>query len=730
MNSSHLLRRHDESCPRFGRSKTAVSSKTIGSVLRLQICWLGLMLWLTSAALAAAPGRPLVNFNNGFDLKAVQGDDTKVAITTSGTGSALRISTGHKQPWPGVTVPNAVGNQDLSAYAAVALRLKNTGTNAVTVYCRVDNPGADGTKHCVTASLTLGPGQTNTLKVKLPHEAGSTLDGKLFGMRGYPVTGGSGVLDLKNITQFRIFVRHPTENYNFEVAEISAGGNYTPPTAWVTDAQPFFPFIDTFGQYKHKDWPGKVHSLAELQQRRTTESLELAAHPGPSGWDKFGGLAGGPQLKATGFFRTEKVNGKWWLVNPAGHLFWSHGIDCVRMLDTTPIEERETWFENFPGNQAETREFLAKGFALLGHYEGRNVKSYSFNGANLKRKYGVRWRQDYAATVHQRLRSWGLNTIANWSDSSIYLLRHTPYTDNIGSRGARMIEGSKGYWGKFPDVFDASFADAIRRDMEKKTNSSANDPWCIGYFSDNEMSWGDETSLALGALQSPPEQAAKREFLNDLKAKYPDIAGLNLAWGTNYVSWDALLESRTAPDKVKARKDLVAFGIRLAETYFRTVRDTIKTVAPNQLYLGCRFAWVNDEAARAAGQYCDVVSCNLYQRSIADFKYPGGDKPLIVGEFHFGALDRGLFHTGLVPVDNQQSRAEAYGDYVRGALRHPQFVGTHWFEWKDESTTGRVYDGENYQIGFLDVTDTPYTETIAISRELGQRLYEIRLKRN
>ena len=189
-----------------------------------------------------------------------------------------------------------------------------------------------------------------------------------------------------------------------------------------------------------------------------------------------------------------------------------------------------------------------------------------------------------------------------------------------------------------------------------------------------------------------------------------------------------MLESRTAPDKVKARHDLVAFGIRLAKTYFRTVRDTIKTVAPHQLYLGCRFAWVNDEAAKAAGKYCDVVSYNLYQHSVAGFKYPGDDKPLIIGEFHFGALDRGLFHTGLVPVDNQPARAEAYCDYVRGALRQPQFVGTHWFQWIDESTTGRVHDGENYQIGFLDVADTPYPETIAISREIGQRLYEIRLK--
>jgi hypothetical protein len=306
-------------------------------------------------------------------------------------------------------------------------------------------------------------------------------------------------------------------------------------------------------------------------------------------------------------------------------------------------------------------------------------------------------------------------------------MRRTPYTDNLSSGRAKLIEGSEGYWGKFPDVYDPSFADGLRRAMNGKKNSSANDPWCIGYFSDNEMSWGDETSLAIAALKSPPTQAAKKKFIADLKASHGDIATLNSAWDTSHASWDALLESREAPDKTKAHSDLVAFYTKTAGTYFRTVNEAIKAVAPNQLYLGCRFAWVNEVAAKAAAKHCDVVSYNLYKRSIADFEYPGGDKPLIVGEFHFGALDRGMFHTGLVPVENQAARAQAYRDYVLGAARHPQFVGTHWFQWKDEPTTGRVYDEENYQIGFLDVADTPYRETVETSRSVGETLYRERL---
>ena len=94
----------------------------------------------------------------------------------------------------------------------------------------------------------------------------------------------------------------------------------------------------------------------------------------------------------------------------------------------------------------------------------------------------------------------------------------------------------------------------------------------------------------------------------------------------------------------------------------------------------------------------------------------------MVGEFHFGALDRGLFHTGLVPMENQQMRAQTYKDYVIGALRHPQFVGCHWFQYRDEPVTGRSWDGENYQVGFVDVADTPYKKLVDAARETGYHL--------
>ena len=301
-------------------------------------------------------------------------------------------------------------------------------------------------------------------------------------------------------------------------------------------------------------------------------------------------------------------------------------------------------------------------------------------------------------------------------------MRKTPYVCTI-SFSTKRLEGSKGYWGKFYDVFDPSFREGLKRRLASEKGRAVDDPWCIGFFVHNELAWGDEVSLA-----EPAEQQAKKIFVDDLKAKYTTIDKLNVAWGTKHATWEALLQSRQTPDKNKARADLTAFYTRTAETYFRTIREELKKVAPNQLYLGCRFAWVNDRAARAATKFCDVVSYNRYNYSVEEHRLPDGiDMPTIIGEFHFGALDRGMFHTGLKKTVNQQDRAAKYKSYVSGALRNPYIVGTHWFQYKDQATTGRG-DGENYQIGFIDICDKPYPEIVQACRQIGYSLYEYRLQ--
>ncbi|MCU0455711.1 MAG: hypothetical protein MUE74_05355, partial [Bacteroidales bacterium] len=73
---------------------------------------------------------------------------------------------------------------------------------------------------------------------------------------------------------------------------------------------------------------------------------------------------------------------------------------------------------------------------------------------------------------------------------------------------------------------------------------------------------------------------------------------------------------------------------------------------------------------------------------------------------------------------DQVERGVAYQYYVENAAAHPSVVGTHWFQWNDQPPTGRN-DGENYNIGFVDVTDRPYDELVKATRETFSRLYEV-----
>jgi hypothetical protein len=672
--------------------------------------------------LHAAPGvqaRVLFDFRDGFDVDSVQTQDAQMALTAD---RSLRVRMGIKARWPGITLKAPKGKWDLSNRLYLAADLYNSGDRSVRIHCRVDNPGANGRENCITERLDLAPGKLQTMIVLLS-KTSTRLSGplELVGMRGAPEAAGK--LDPSNVTQLLFYVNRPSSERQFDVSNIRVGG-----TVKTADSKKFIPFIDEFGQYIHNDWPGKVHSTDDFPRRISSEAKDLKAHPGSPDRNRYGGWTAGPKLEATGFFRVEKHKGKWWLVDPEGRLFWSHGIDCVRARNDTPITDREHYYQSLPAEDSPFAPFYSRGsWAPHGFYKSyKSYKTYDFSRANFLRKYGENWDRAFSDITHCRLKSWGLNTIANWSDSSIYLMRRTPYVATI-SASARRLEGSEGYWGKFYDVFDPSFRKGLRARMEYAKTRSAGDPWCIGYFVHNELSWGDDVSLAVAALKSPADQPAKKVFVDDLKKKYRTIDALNKSWGTEHASWEALLQSESEPDKEKARNDLAAFYTKTAETYFRTIREEVKRVAPKQLYLGCRFAWVNNRAALAATKFCDVVSYNRYRYSVEDLTLPNDiDLPAIIGEFHFGALDRGMFHTGLRKTLDQNDRAAKYKSYVEGALRNPYIVGTHWFQYKDQATTGRG-DGENYQIGFVDICDTPYPEIVAAAREVGYGMYEYRL---
>jgi len=658
---------------------------------------------------------------------------TDSKLTTLADGAAA-VTFGTKSLYPGMRMDFVAGESDLSAFGWITVAVSNTTAKPLTVSLSVKSRALQGSSP--GGSVNLAPQAAGVIRASMQTVPWS-LDKpvELVGMRGYPSASGKGskLFDVKRTISLHIFSSGKSGPAGFAVRSVKAGG--TARNVKILSADTFLPFVDVYGQFKHADWPGKVHSDEELDATRVTEAkwLEKNGAGTIAGADRFGGWAEGPQLKATGFFRTEKVNGKWWLVDPDGRLFFSHGVDCVNHGEgTTGIGFRESYFEWMPKKEdPDFGRFLGKawGKAAHGFYSESNHYPYAtFNigAANMLRKYGVDWQNVARDMAHRRIRAWGLNTIANWSQADIYRLDRTPYTATFGTRG-RVIEGSEGWWGKFRDPFSPEFEKNIREAAANEAKRTGTDPWCIGWFVDNELSWGhDDMAHGRWILRSPAEQPAKLAALAWLKAKHTDVAALNAVWGTKYESWDALLASTALPDDAKAGEDLKGIHRLSVGKYYRTVAEAIKAAAPNRLYLGSRIAWGKDVIYEEASKYCDVVSVNIYSR-IPRRDLPTGsvDKPMINGEFHFGALDRGMFHTGLVATSSQLERAQCYRDYVNACLDHPRFVGTHWFQWKDQPLTGRA-DGENYQIGFLTITDTPYPELVEASREIGATMYRRR----
>ena len=486
----------------------------------------------------------------------------------------------------------------------------------------------------------------------------------------------------------------------------------------------FLPCFDRYGQFKHREWPGKTHSDAELKAVAEEEERDLAAHPGPSDRDMFGGWSEGPKQEATGRFRTAKIGGKWWLVDPDGNLFWSWG--AVRVTPSSavtplngnqrspkcggPFPDRDCLFEGLPEKSDPLAKFYDTFDALLlpFYLKRGETRRFDFSSANLYRKYGENWFEKYSDSCHRRLRSWGANTIANSSDLRICLQDRTPYAERVECQ-SRPILGSWGSWAKFRDPFDPSFTEGVVKALAEH-GREAHDKWCIGFFIDNEIQWGSKhEDLARWTLWSPDDQPAKIEFMKRLAAKG--------------ISFD-----KNDPSTVPVA-ELCAFTDVIAEEYFRRTREAVKSFDSGLLYLGCRFAGsARPWAIGPCAKYCDVVSYNIYLKQIGDWRLPNNiDAPVMIGEFHFGAHDRGLFGAGLINAGTQEGRAAAIKRYVESALGNPQIVGVHWHQFSDQPASGR-FGGDHFQVGWTDVCDRPYPETVRALREIGAELYARRAK--
>ncbi|WNJ19488.1 hypothetical protein [Pontibacter sp. G13] len=542
--------------------------------------------------------------------------------------------------------------------------------------------------------------------------------------------------------------------------------------------------VDKYGQAAKNEFEGKITSDEQLRQLAEEELAQLAAEGTMAGRSQFGGWSDGPKLEATGYFRAEKVNGKWALVDPEGYLFFSHGLANVRMANTTSFtgvdfrnesvryrdpedvtpedsrgmvalgpEVTRTAYVAYPDRRKMFTELPSYDDPLANNYSYRREQhigpfdhgeTFSHYQANLERRYGEptpgAHLEKWLDITQDRFLNWGFTSFGNWAAAEFYDQNRMPYFANGWIIGDfQTVKSGMDYWGPMPDVFDPEFERRAELTVSVVADEVKDNPWCVGVFIDNEKSWGApgppkrHFGIALHALEKEASESfIKAKFVKILKAKHGDIQTLNQAWQTDFSNWKALEiagEYVNRKEFSQAMKDdLSQLTEAYASRYFEVVHAAMEEYLPNHLYMGCRFTtWgMTPEIRTAAKKYVDVFSYNFYHEALTEGYWEfleDIDRPSIIGEFHIGTLESGLFHPGLIIATDHEDRARMYKAYIRSVVDNPYFVGAHWFQYLDSPTSGRAHDGENYNVGFVRITDVPYASMVEAAKELNQELY-------
>jgi hypothetical protein len=574
-----------------------------------------------------------------------------------------------------------------------------------------------------------------TVTTLIPFAVGLSRD--TVGMRGFP----RSKFITPSILSPSPFITQPFNTANIDVVEVYMASP-TRVNSAVIDAitavpvsNSFTAMVNRYGQIKNTPPTRLIDSDQELQQTVSRDTAQLQAMPKFSDWNTYGGWSSGPTLTATGFYRTEKVNGKWWIVDPAGKLFLSMGVNHIGLeMGQTFTTNREFLFAELPSKTGEFAQFYSTKTAFSGPVSTGEV--FNLYGANLYRKYGSIYDTAWTLSSARRMDAWGFNTIGNWSNYSRFSNRPyvVSFTPSSSVSFIRFTTPSN-LWGPMYDPYDPNFLASMRaRATSLISPTMANDPYMVGYYIDNELAWGrtDSTTaarynLAFGVLdETLASSPAKQAFKAQLQAKYVTVAALNAAWGTVFASWSSIDSPYTAQQQTDFRDFATAFA-----TQFMNVANTaIAERDPNHMTLGVRMCCKPpQEVVDAIAAQVDVNSYNNYflPGQIPEYTIQTFDGPIIISEIHYGAFEAGSLHGGLAQVYSQEQRANSYQQLIeQEVIQKNNVVGVHWFQWSDQPLTGRYYDGENYTIGLVDITDQPYVELTERMRSVHGTLYQNR----
>jgi len=383
-----------------------------------------------------------------------------------------------------------------------------------------------------------------------------------------------------------------------------------------------------------------------------------------------------------------------WFRTPAGEPFYSKGVNVIN------------------GGSKTIKSLTGKAFYWRNHFPSP-----------------LQWRE----STEKRLVRWGFNTRGAWSDPSSEFSLPLMVELDLGNKA--ML-----HW---VDPFDPRMPEATLRQAQKLTAPYRKDPRLIGYFTDNEVGWWN-SPLFRWYLEKGWENHTKRVLWQLL---YNHYGGQWDRLKQDWVPQGALhnfTELRQLGAQLKLRPGgggihlVNQFTYLCAQRYYQLVHQAIRQVHADALILGDRLPlYYHQDAVRAMADYVDVISTNYNVDTsdgwVAPYYFEGlqrlSQRPVLVSEFFFAAHEnrsgnRNAFHGQpghLMTVGTQAERAYGVAKAVRNFASFPNVVGTHWFQYADEPTGGRD-DGEDYNMGLVDIANRPYEQVTDAFRSLNPQL--------
>lgn len=389
--------------------------------------------------------------------------------------------------------------------------------------------------------------------------------------------------------------------------------------------------------------------------------------------DRFGGIYS-VNAKPTGFFRTEKIQGRWWVIDPIGNGFIVKAVNSIRK-----------------GGSLNNKIAFDSLYVSDTDWMNKTIIQLKENGFNTAGSWSE---VDLIRTINKK----GVNSFAYTPQLNLLSNFAKKYAQNEKDENTSVLKY----------IFHPNFEiylDSICNVLSQYKNDS----FLLGYFSDNELPFQD--NLISKFSYSQQNSAQSKLFL------------------TKWINDNNIDTTKST----KQQKELFASAV--AQKYFSLVTKFIKKYDPNHLYIGSRVhSSVKDNSyfLNVMDEYVDIHSINYYGNWELSQKHmtlwsDNLSKPFFITEFYTKAEDANMTNMSGAGwlVKTQVDRGNFYQNFCLKLMQMNSCVGWHWFRYQDNDPTDLTADPSNNDSnkGVVSFKYKPYPELLYKMKILNNSIY-------